>query len=84
MDSRHVAVRRPALHRTWRIATDSVRYARSLGVEIGDGCRILGMTAATFGSEPYLIRLGSDVTVTSGVRFITHDGGLAIFRKDHP
>lgn len=33
-----------------------------------------------FGSEPYLIELGSDITISSNVHFITHDGGTWAFR----
>lgn len=36
-----------------------------------------------FGSEPYLITLGSNVRVTSGVRFITHDGGIHVLRNKY-
>jgi len=30
------------------------------------------------------VSLGHHVTVTSGVRFITHDGGVWVFREDSP
>lgn len=73
-----------ALWRRWRMRRDPVGYARSIGVRTGADCRILGMEPATFGSEPYLIRLGDHVTVTSGVRFVTHDGGVWIFRGEDP
>jgi acetyltransferase-like isoleucine patch superfamily enzyme len=68
----HVAIRR-----------DAVAFARSLGVSVGERCR-LTINAGTFGSEPYLVRLGDHVTVTAGVRFITHDGGVWVFREQHP
>lgn len=61
-----------------------VEYARKIGVEIGDDCRILGMEAGTFGSEPFLVKIGSHVTITSGVRFVTHDGGVWVFRHEYP
>lgn len=67
-----------------QIANDPVRYARSIGVKIGEDCRLLNIRSGTFGSEPYLISLGNHVTVTSGVRFVTHDGGVWVFRQDHP
>lgn len=63
---------------------DPVGYARSIGVRVGDGCRFIGLQLGTFGSEPYLVRLGNHVTITSGVRFITHDGGVWVFRQKHP
>jgi acetyltransferase-like isoleucine patch superfamily enzyme len=34
----------------------------------------------TFGSEPYLVKIGDHVTITFGVRFVTHDGGVWVFR----
>jgi acetyltransferase-like isoleucine patch superfamily enzyme len=56
---------------------------RRIGVTVGKNCRILcGLDS--FGSEPYLITLGNHVTITSGVQFITHDGGVWVFREDHP
>jgi acetyltransferase-like isoleucine patch superfamily enzyme len=38
----------------------------------------------TFGSEPYLITIGDHVTITSGVSFVTHDGGVWVFREKYP
>lgn len=72
------------LVRSWRMKRDPVAYARGLGVRIGNDCRLLAMTAATFGSEPYLVSLGDHVTITEGVRFVTHDGGVWIFRDQDP
>lgn len=34
-----------------------------------------------WGSEPWLITLGSNVHITNGVKFITHDGGTLLFRN---
>jgi acetyltransferase-like isoleucine patch superfamily enzyme len=59
-------------------------YARSIGVRLGRDCRLLGLTPSTFGSEPFLVQLGNRVTITSGVRFITHDGGAWVFREEEP
>jgi acetyltransferase-like isoleucine patch superfamily enzyme len=69
---------------TWRIKSDPVGYARSIGVTVGRDCRLLGLDRGTFGTEPYLVRLGDHVSLTNGVRFVTHDGGVWIFRADHP
>lgn len=68
----------------WHIHRDPVGYARSLGVAIGADCRLLGLRMGTFGSEPYLVKLGDHVTITSGVQFITHDGGVWVFRQKYP
>ena len=56
-----------------------VKYARKLGVKVGQGCRI---ATNYFGSEPYLIDIGDNCHITKGVRFINHDGGVWVFRKD--
>jgi acetyltransferase-like isoleucine patch superfamily enzyme len=70
--------------RLLRMKKDPVAYARSIGVTVGRDCRLLGMTDGTFGSEPYLVTLGDHVTVTAGVCFVTHDGGVWVFREEHP
>lgn len=56
-----------------------IKILRRNGVKIGEGCYV--EKNAIFGSEPYLITLGNDVRITSGVIFITHDGGLWPLRK---
>ncbi|MBK5462548.1 acyltransferase [Peribacillus sp. TH27] len=61
-----------------------IHYARRIGVKIGENCRILSLKPNTFGSEPYLIQIGDHVTITSGVRFVTHDGGVWVFRGENP
>lgn len=38
------------------------------------------MDMPNFGSEPYLISIGTHVTISTGVTFITHDGGTWVFR----
>jgi len=50
------------------------------GLQIADDCRLLARPSC-FGSEPYLVSIGRHVTITSGVRFITHDGGTWVFRE---
>lgn len=54
-------------------------YLKSEGVTIGNGCDI--HKSAQFGSEPWLIKIGDNVRITQGVKFITHDGGLWTLRK---
>ena len=34
-----------------------------------------------FGSEPYLISIGNQCTISTGVQFITHDGGIGVLRR---
>lgn len=45
--------------------------ARSAGVTIGSGCRILSDVATT---EPWLVSIGDRVTISSDVRIVTHNG----------
>ena len=60
----------------WRL--DRVAYVRAIGVKIGNNCRF---SSNDFGSEPFLITLGDDVSVGIEVSFITHDGAVALLRK---
>lgn len=67
-----------------KLHRDPNGYARSIGVKMGKGCRMIDLQMNTFGSEPFLVTLGDNVTVSSGARFIAHDGGIHVFRKEHP
>ncbi|HYI34693.1 MAG TPA: acyltransferase [Glaciibacter sp.] len=57
----------------------TVHASRALGCSIGDNCRILSDIAT---SEPWLVTVGDRVTVSSGVRFITHDGTGWLYRDE--
>jgi len=71
------------LFRYFLYRRDPIAFLRKKGMKIGENCRLLcGMTA--FGSEPYLIEMGDHVTITSSVAFITHDGGVWVFREQEP
>jgi acetyltransferase-like isoleucine patch superfamily enzyme len=72
------------INRQSRLRADPIGYARSIGVRVGSDCRFLGTSAGTFGSEPYLISIGDHVTITGGVRFVTHDGGVWVLRQEMP
>ncbi|NVK58101.1 MAG: acyltransferase [Alteromonadaceae bacterium] len=54
-------------------------FARRLGVKIGSGCRIL---TGSFGSEPFLITIGDNVTISHGTQFINHDGAAWLARDE--
>ncbi len=58
-----------------------IEYIRSKGVTIGEKCAI--QKDVMWGSEPYLIKIGNHVRVTSGCRFITHDGGVWVLREKY-
>lgn len=57
-----------------------LKRAKKQGLQISDDCRIIGKPH--FGSEPYLISIGKNVTISSKVTFHTHDGGTWVFRND--
>lgn len=63
---------------------DPLGYARYCGLRLGKNVRFWGIYPGMLGSEPFLITIGDNVYVSSGVRFVTHDGGAMIFRKDIP
>lgn len=56
----------------------SYNIALSKGMKVGNNVRIMG--GINFGSEPYLIELGNDVTISFNVTFVNHDGGTWVFR----
>ena len=58
-------------------------FASYYGFKLGRNSRFTG-TDIRFGSEPFLIEIGDNVTITSDVSFQTHDGGVGILRKDYP
>ena len=57
-------------------------YRKYFGVTIGNNCRFTG--TPSWGSEPYLIEIGSNVTITQNITFHTHDGGVGLFRHEFP
>lgn len=59
----------------------SAELAKLIGVRCGQNCKILDNPMKVFGTEPYIVKLGNDVEVTNGCRFITHDGALWCFRR---
>jgi acetyltransferase-like isoleucine patch superfamily enzyme len=66
-----------------RCRADSTEYIRSLGAKIGHGCSIY-TTPHNFGTEPWLIEIGNNVTLGQGVMLITHDGTSRLFRDRLP
>ncbi|SHK25471.1 transferase hexapeptide (six repeat-containing protein) [Rubritalea squalenifaciens DSM 18772] len=64
-----------------RYKLNPIKASKSIGVSIGTDCRLCGLI--DWGSEPYLIRLGHHVSITNS-KFITHDGGVWVFRDRYP
>lgn len=56
------------------------KRARIAGVKIGSNNFI---ASAFWSSEPYLIRIGNNCGITSGVKIFTH-GGSRVLRHKHP
>lgn len=56
-----------------------ISYARHKGVKVGQGCRLY---IRVWGSEPFLVSIGDRVTITSGVKILTHDGSTWLIRND--
>ncbi|MGI3784349.1 MAG: acyltransferase [Janthinobacterium lividum] len=72
------------LPRWWRwralsVVKGPVRAARELGVTVGEDCRIYSLSIS---SEWELLSIGDRVTISSDVRFITHDGVGWLFHDD--
>ena len=54
---------------------------RKQGAKIGKNCAI---QIDRLASEPYLVEIGDNVAIASGVKFLTHDGASFIFRDEIP
>ena len=61
------------------VPTRNIPYFRTLGVTIGEDCDFID--PPDFGSEPYLISIGSHTTISYGVAFVTHDAGTRVIRN---
>ena len=61
------------------MSKDPVAYAKNIGVNVlGENNRFL---SCNFGSEPWLITIGSHVCISGNVTFLTHDGSTWCFRE---
>ncbi|END3381751.1 acyltransferase [Vibrio alginolyticus] len=52
-----------------------IAYAKRIGVKIGEGCRIY---ISSWGTEPDMVEVGNNVTITSEVVILTHDGSTCL------
>ena len=57
-----------------------LKYLRAKGAIIGNGT-LLNCNVGVLGSEPYLINIGEKCLFSSGVRCITHDGGVTVLNN---
>lgn len=55
------------------------KYIKNIGVIYGQNCDF--SKKISWGSEPYLIKIGNHTRITNGVTFVTHDGGVWILRE---
>jgi acetyltransferase-like isoleucine patch superfamily enzyme len=46
-------------------------------IRVGENTRVL-TKLSNFGSEPFLVEIGNNCTITSGVNFVTHDASVDI------
>jgi len=60
------------------------QYVKLIGVNLKGKLYLYGNPYSMFSTEPWLITIGDNVYITSGVQFITHDGGTLIFRNKIP
>lgn len=58
--------------------THDIKKARSEGVRIGNGVSLINDT--DFSSEPYLISIGDNTTISFDVAFVTHDAATRVIR----
>ena len=56
-----------------------VKYARSIGVNIADDTILLGRTI--WGTEPWLISIGSKTRISKHCTFWNHDGAISVIQN---
>lgn len=61
-----------------------LRYAEKIGVNFTSPVNVKIYGIIEWATEPWLITIGSNVHITNGVKFITHDGGTLVFRHMFP
>ena len=71
------------IYRIFLYKFSPLKYAKKVGVNFPDGELYL-YGRVSWSTEPWIITLGKNVHITNGVKFITHDGGTLLFRKEIP
>ena len=59
-----------------------LKWAKKIGVNFKGRAYLYGNIG--WSTEPWIITIGDNVSLTSGVKFITHDGGTLLFRDRVP
>lgn len=60
-----------------------MKFAKKIGVDTsGVGLKIYGKV--NWSTEPWIIKIGTNVHITNNVTFVTHDGGTLLFRDRVP
>ena len=62
------------------MSPEQIDKYKKLGMKVGKNCSFVS-PGPNFGSEPYLIEFGDDVTVSFDVAFVTHDAGTRVLRN---
>ena len=57
-----------------------LQILKNKGLKIGKNCDLIS-PGPNFGSEPYLIEIGNNTTVSFDVAFVTHDAGTRVLRN---
>lgn len=58
-----------------------VDFFRKEGIQIGTNCHIYSMIVP---SEPFLVHIGNDVTISTQVEFVTHDNSIIKVNRNLP
>lgn len=61
------------------MVTYSVEEAKKRGLHVGKNVSFID--TPNFGSEPYLISIGNNTTISFDVAFVNHDGGTRVIRN---
>lgn len=70
------------LYRAYLKRFKPLKYMSKVGIDYPPGgVHIYGFV--NWSSEPWLIKLGHNVHITDGVKFLTHDGGTLLFRHEY-
>lgn len=62
------------------MSQEEIQKYRNRGMKVGKNCDFVS-PGPNFGSEPYLIEIGDNTTVSFDVAFVTHDAGTRVLRN---